>query len=29
MNLTEKMLVWWPVRMDVVRLNCEVEDSGW
>lgn len=28
MNLTEKMLLWWPVRMEVVRLNCDVDDSG-
>ena len=29
MNLTEKMLLLWPVNIDVVRLNCEVDDSGW
>jgi hypothetical protein len=29
MNLTEKMLVRWPVRIDVVRLNWDVDDSGW
>jgi hypothetical protein len=28
-NLTEKMLLRWPVIMDVVRLNCDVDDSGW
>jgi hypothetical protein len=29
MNLTEKMFDWWPVMIDVVRLNCDKEDSGW
>lgn len=29
MNLTENMLERCPVKMDVVRLNWEVEDSGW
>ena len=28
MNLTENMLDRWPVRMEVVRLNCDVDDSG-
>jgi hypothetical protein len=28
-NLTEKMFERCPVRMDVVRLNCDADDSGW
>jgi len=29
MNFTEKMLELWPVWIEVVRLNCDVNDSGW
>jgi hypothetical protein len=29
MNLTEKMLLRCPVSMEVVRLNWDVDESGW